>query len=142
MQVVHTHTCISIIKHIRVHKKSVYTLSAISLVVFGAVAQPGFGSGEGTGGLGNGGPQRSPGTEPLVGGSEGIASRKFIAFGCQTMHNFVYLAQRHSQKFSCKPNFFLGGGRAPAPWLRHCFGVKQSKDKDASVLLDNQIALS
>jgi len=109
-------------------------------VVFGAVAQPGFGSG-GHRGLGNGGPQQSPGTEPLVGGSGGIASRKFIAFGCQTMHNFVYLAQRHSQKFSCKPNFFWGG-RAPAPWLRHCFGVKQSKDKDAIVLLDNQIALS
>jgi len=26
------------------------------------------------------------------------------------MHNFVYLAQRRSQEFSCEPN--LGGGRA------------------------------
>jgi len=35
------------------------------------------------------------------------------------MHNFVYLAQRRSQEFSCEPNF---GGRAPrpSPWLRHC----------------------
>ena len=31
------------------------------------------------------------------------------------MHNFVYLAQRRSQEFSCEPNF--GEGRAP-PWLR------------------------
>ena len=33
------------------------------------------------------------------------------------MHNFVYLAQRRSEEFSCEPNF---GGRAPAPppWLR------------------------
>ena len=30
------------------------------------------------------------------------------------MHNFVYLAQWHSQKFSCEPNFG-GGGRAPGP---------------------------
>jgi len=29
------------------------------------------------------------------------------------MHNFVYLAQRRSQEFSCEPNF--GGGRAPPP---------------------------
>jgi len=28
------------------------------------------------------------------------------------MHNFVYLAQRRSQEFSCEPN--SGGGRAPA----------------------------
>ena len=36
------------------------------------------------------------------------------------MHNFVYLAQRRSQEFSCEPNF-EGGGRAarPSPWLRH-----------------------
>ena len=35
------------------------------------------------------------------------------------MHNFVYLAQRRSQEFSCEPNF--GGGRAPRlAWLRHC----------------------
>ena len=26
------------------------------------------------------------------------------------MHNFVYLAQKRSQEFSCEPNF--GGGRA------------------------------
>jgi len=33
------------------------------------------------------------------------------------MHNFMYLAQRRSQEFSCEPNL---GGRAPrAPWLRH-----------------------
>ena len=33
------------------------------------------------------------------------------------MHNFVYLAQRRSQEFSCKPNF---GACPPAsPWLRH-----------------------
>jgi len=31
------------------------------------------------------------------------------------MHNFVYLAQRRSQEFSCKNNFFGGEGRAPAP---------------------------
>jgi len=37
-------------------------------------------------------------------------------FGCQTMHNFVYLAQRRSREFSCEPNF---GGRDPCPpWLR------------------------
>ena len=30
------------------------------------------------------------------------------------MHNFVYLAQRRSQEFSCEPNFG-GGGRAHAP---------------------------
>jgi len=30
------------------------------------------------------------------------------------MHNFVYLAQRRSQEFSCEPNF-RGGGHAPAP---------------------------
>ena len=29
------------------------------------------------------------------------------------MHNFVYLAQRRSQEFSCEPNY--GGGRAPRP---------------------------
>jgi len=29
------------------------------------------------------------------------------------MQNFVYLAQRHSQEFSCEPN--LGG---VPPWLR------------------------
>ena len=29
------------------------------------------------------------------------------------MHNFVYLAQRRSQKFSCEPNF--GGGACPRP---------------------------
>ena len=29
------------------------------------------------------------------------------------MHNFVYLAQRRSQEFSCEPNF--GGGACPAP---------------------------
>jgi len=34
------------------------------------------------------------------------------------MHNFVYLAQRRSQEFSCEPNF--GGGYPP--WLRHCTG--------------------
>ena len=28
------------------------------------------------------------------------------------MHNFVYLAQRLSQEFSCEPNY---GGRAPRP---------------------------
>jgi len=33
----------------------------------------------GTGGLGNGGPPARLGAEPLVGGSEGIASRKLIA---------------------------------------------------------------
>ena len=33
----------------------------------------------GTGCLGNGSPQRGPGTEPLVGGSGGTASRKLIA---------------------------------------------------------------
>jgi len=33
----------------------------------------------GTGGLGNGSPQRGLGAEPLVGGSGGIASRKLIA---------------------------------------------------------------
>jgi len=35
------------------------------------------------------------------------------------MHNFVYLAQRRSQEFSCEPN--LGGGGVssrPSPWLR------------------------
>ena len=30
------------------------------------------------------------------------------------MHNFVYLAQRRSQEFSCEPNF---GGRDPCPLL-------------------------
>jgi len=30
------------------------------------------------------------------------------------MHNFVYLAQRRSQKFSCEPNF---GGPGPPPPL-------------------------
>ena len=34
------------------------------------------------------------------------------------MHDFVYLAQRRSQEFSCEPNF--RGGGVPAPWLRHC----------------------
>ena len=37
------------------------------------------------------------------------------------MHNFVYLAQRRSQEFSCEPNF--GGGGCPGlspPWLRQC----------------------
>ena len=36
------------------------------------------------------------------------------------MHNFVYLAQRRSQEFSCEPNL---GGRAPPPGcatVRHC----------------------
>ena len=76
------------------------------------MAQPGFGGG-GTGGLGNGSPpagSRGRATGGWFGG--GIASRKLIAvcriFGCQTMHNFVYLAQRRSQEFSCEPNF--GGG--------------------------------
>jgi len=32
------------------------------------------------------------------------------------MHNFVYLAQRRSQEFSCEPNFW--GGVSPPPWLR------------------------
>jgi len=32
------------------------------------------------------------------------------------MHNFVYLAQRHSHEFSCEPNF---GGGVPL-WLRQC----------------------
>jgi len=38
------------------------------------------------------------------------------------MHNFVYLAQRRSQKFSCEPNFRGGQGACPpaSPWLRHC----------------------
>ena len=31
------------------------------------------------------------------------------------MHNFVYLAQWHSQEFSCEPNF--GGGACPRPPL-------------------------
>jgi len=32
------------------------------------------------------------------------------------MHNFVYLAQRRSQEFSCVPYFFFGGGgHAPRP---------------------------
>ena len=31
------------------------------------------------------------------------------------MHNFVYLAQRRSEEFSCERNF--GGGASP-PWLR------------------------
>jgi len=30
------------------------------------------------------------------------------------MHDFVYLAQRRSQEFSCEPNF-EGMGRAPTP---------------------------
>jgi len=34
------------------------------------------------------------------------------------MHNFVYLAQRRSQEFSCELNFG-GGACPPAPWLRH-----------------------
>jgi len=39
------------------------------------------------------------------------------------MHNFVYLAQRRSQKFSCERNF--GGGRASrSPWLRHWFATR------------------
>jgi len=43
-------------------------------------------------------------------------------FGCQTMHNFVYLAQRRSQEFFCEPNF--GVGPCPrAPWLRHWYLV-------------------
>ena len=29
------------------------------------------------------------------------------------MHNFVYLAQRRSQEFSCEPNYF--GGVPPPP---------------------------
>jgi len=40
------------------------------------------------------------------------------------MHNFVYLAQRRSQKFSCEPNF--GGGAcppAPSPRLRQWVGL-------------------
>jgi len=82
------------------------------------VAQPGFGGG-GHGGLGNGSPlagSRTPGAEPLVGGSGGIASRKLRAvikeLAAKPCYH-VYLAQRRSQKFSCKPNF--GGGAAPAP---------------------------
>jgi len=43
------------------------------------------------------------------------------------MHNFVYLAQRRSQEFSCEPNFG-GGGRAARPWLRHCFLVTKGYD--------------
>ena len=39
------------------------------------------------------------------------------------MHNFVYLAQRRSQEFSCEPNF--GGGRAAPPWLRHWYGHRK-----------------
>jgi len=76
------------------------------------VAQPGFGGG---GHRGSG--ERKP-PSGVQGQSHwwvvrgGIASRKLIAvcriFGCQTMHNFVYLAQRRSQEFSCEPNF--GGG--------------------------------
>jgi len=33
------------------------------------------------------------------------------------MHNFVYLAQRRSQEFSCEPNFGGGGACPPAPSL-------------------------
>jgi len=31
------------------------------------------------------------------------------------MHNFVYLAQRRSQKFSCDPNFGGGVSLCPLP---------------------------
>ena len=36
------------------------------------------------------------------------------------MHNFVYLAQRRSQEFSCEPNFGEGACPRPLPWLRQC----------------------
>jgi len=62
-----------------------------------------------TGGLGNG---RAPGG--WLGG--GIASRKLIAvikdIWLPNHAKKVYLAQRHSQEFSCEPNF---GGCPPAP---------------------------
>jgi len=42
------------------------------------------------------------------------------------MHNFVYLAQRRSQEFSCEPNFGGGGSVPPAPpWLRHWYGHRK-----------------
>jgi len=66
-----------------------------------------------TGGLGNG---RAPGG--WLGG--GIASRKLIAvikdIWLPNHAKKVYLAQRHSQEFSCEPNF--GGCPPPPPWLR------------------------
>jgi len=34
------------------------------------------------------------------------------------MHNFVYLAQRRSQEFSCEPNFGGGGVTLAPSWLR------------------------
>ena len=43
-----------------------------------------------------------------------LLQQLLMIFGCQTMHNFVYLAQRRSQEFSCEPNFG-GGGVPPAP---------------------------
>jgi len=72
----------------------------------------------GTGGLGNGSPPaRSGGRAPggwFGGGAQPPESswQLLRIFGCQTMYNFVYLAQRHSQEFSCEPNF---GGGVPVP---------------------------
>jgi len=45
----------------------------------------------GTGGPGDGSPQRGPRAEPLVGGFHSILR----IFGYQTMQNFVYLAKVH-----------------------------------------------
>jgi len=43
-----------------------------------------------------------------------LLQQLLMIFGCQTMHNFVYLAQRRSQEFSCERNFG-GGACLPLP---------------------------
>ena len=44
-----------------------------------------------------------------------LLQQLLMIFGCQTMHNFVYFAQRRSQKFAYKPNFWGGHGPPPLP---------------------------
>ena len=44
------------------------------------------------------------------------------------MHNFVYLARRRSQEFSCEPIFWGGVPSAP-PWLRQWRQVDYRRDQ-------------
>jgi len=50
------------------------------------------------------------------------------------MHNFVYLAQRRSQEFSCEPNFFWGGA-CPRHPPGCATGQKFSESKFLSITL-------
>ena len=47
------------------------------------------------------------------------------------MHNFVYLAQRRSQEFSCEPNF--GEGRALRPLPLGCASAANAPAAAAAV---------